>query len=116
MHLNRDNEMNLPFYLLKSLTKMSKRIQNYPEAAHKSLYHQGFIKILVLFALNELGMPWTDFLVSLGLQEDREINQQPEEKHVKVSQAARFLLNLGVHPKPPNEPKRRPYLKKGGPD
>jgi len=27
-----------------------------------------------------------------------------------------FLLNLGVHPKPPNEPKRRPYLKKGVPD
>jgi hypothetical protein len=30
MHLNGDKELNLPFYLLKILTKMSKRIQNYP--------------------------------------------------------------------------------------
>jgi hypothetical protein len=62
MHLNGDKELNLPFYFLKILTKMSKRIHNYPESAHRSLYHQGFIKILVLFSLNELEMPWTDFL------------------------------------------------------
>jgi hypothetical protein len=59
MHLNGDKEMNLPFYLLKILTKMSKRVQNYPQTAHRSLYHQGFIKILVLFSLSELGMSWT---------------------------------------------------------
>jgi hypothetical protein len=80
MHLNSDKEMNLPLYLLKSLTKMSKRIQNYPEASQKSLYHQGFIKILVLFSLSKLYMPWTDFLVSLGLQEEHEFSQQLEEK------------------------------------
>jgi hypothetical protein len=70
MHLNGYNEMNLPFYLLKSLTKMSKRIQNHPEVSHRSLYHQGFIKILVPFSLGKLGMSWTDFLVSLELQEE----------------------------------------------
>jgi hypothetical protein len=80
MHLNGDKEMNLSFYLLKILTKMSKRIQNYLEVPHISLYHQGFIKILVLFALNELGMPWIDFIVSLGLEEEHEINQPPEEQ------------------------------------
>jgi hypothetical protein len=71
---------------------------------------------LVLFALNELEMPWTDFLVSLGLQEEQEVNQQPEEQRTRFPRKLGFLLNLGVHPKPPNEPKRRPYLKKGGPD
>ena len=74
MHLNGDKEMNLPLYLLKILTKMSKRIHNYPKASHISLYHQGLIKILVLFALNELEIPWTYFLVSLGLQEEHKIN------------------------------------------
>jgi hypothetical protein len=70
MHLNGDKELNLPFYFLKRLTKMSKRVQNYPESAHRSLYHQGFIKILVLFALNEIEIPWKYFLESLGLQEE----------------------------------------------
>jgi hypothetical protein len=39
MHLNGDKELNLPFYFLKRLTKMSKRIHNYSESAHRSLYH-----------------------------------------------------------------------------
>jgi hypothetical protein len=57
VHLNGDKELNLPFYLLKILTKMSKRIQNYPESSHRSLYHKGFIKILVIVSLRELDMP-----------------------------------------------------------
>jgi hypothetical protein len=106
MHLNGDKEMNLPFYLLKILTKMSKRIQNYPEAAHRSLYHQGFIKILVLFSLSELGMSWKDFLVSLGLQEEHEIDQNQKSNRLRFPRKLGFPLNLGVHPNPPNEPKK----------
>jgi hypothetical protein len=67
MHLNGDKEMNLPFYLLKSLTKMSKQVHNYPQTTHKSLYLQGFIKILVLFSLSELGMSWEELIEFLGL-------------------------------------------------
>jgi len=70
MHLNSDKELNLPFYFLKRLTKMSKGIHNYLESMHRILYHQGLIKILVLFDLNEIEIPWTYFLVSLGLQEE----------------------------------------------
>jgi hypothetical protein len=51
MHLNGDQEMNFPFYLLKSLTKMAKRIQSHPKTAHKILFHQGLIKILVMYAI-----------------------------------------------------------------
>jgi hypothetical protein len=61
MHLSGDKELNLPFYFLKIL-KMSRRVQSHPESAHRSLYHQGFIKILVLFALDEIEMPWKFFL------------------------------------------------------
>jgi hypothetical protein len=39
MHLNSHKELNLPFYLLKNLTKISKRILNYLESDHRSLYH-----------------------------------------------------------------------------
>jgi hypothetical protein len=54
MHLNGDMEMNLPFYLLKILTKMEKRIQSHPQTAHKSLFHKGLIKIMVMYALSEV--------------------------------------------------------------
>jgi hypothetical protein len=39
MYLNGDAEMSFPFYLLKSLTKMDKRVQNNLGIAHKSLFH-----------------------------------------------------------------------------
>jgi hypothetical protein len=42
MHLSGDKEINLPYYLLKILTKMARRVQIHPESSHRSLYHQGF--------------------------------------------------------------------------
>jgi hypothetical protein len=80
MHLNGDTKMILPFYLLKSLTKMSKRVQNHPQTAHKSLFHQGLIKMLVLYALREVQMTWRQLLISLGMDE-----QDPKQKKPKAS-------------------------------
>jgi hypothetical protein len=116
MHLNGDKEMNLPFYLLKILTKMSKRVQNYPQTSHRSLYHQGFIKILVLFALSELGMSWEEILVSLGLQDEepknRKLNNNHQNRKLKFPRKLGFPQSLEVHQKPPNIPKKRPTYKK----
>jgi hypothetical protein len=58
MHLNGDTKMSLSFYMLKILTKMSKRVQNHPQTSHKSLFHQGLIKMLVMYALREVQMTW----------------------------------------------------------
>jgi hypothetical protein len=69
MHLNGDMEMDFPFYLLKSLTKMTKRIQSHPKTAHTSLYHQGLIKMLVMYAFSEVQVSWKQLLSSLGLEE-----------------------------------------------
>jgi hypothetical protein len=54
LHLNGDQEMNIPFYLLKILTKMVKRIHIHPKTDHKNLFHQGLIKMLVMYALSEV--------------------------------------------------------------
>jgi hypothetical protein len=56
MNINGDIEISLPFCLLKSLTKISKRVQNHPQIARKSLFHQGLIKMLVLYAFREVQM------------------------------------------------------------
>jgi hypothetical protein len=69
MHLNGDQEMNLPFYLLKILTKMANRIHSHHKTSHKILFHQGLIKMLVMYALNEVQVSWKQLLSSLGFEE-----------------------------------------------
>jgi hypothetical protein len=54
--------------------------------------------------------------VSLGLQEEQEIEQQLEEKKEKFPRKLRFPHNLRVHPKKPKKPKKIPYLQKEEPD
>jgi hypothetical protein len=63
VHLNGDITLCFPFYLLRSLAKMSKRVQNHPTTADKSMFHQGLIKSLVLYALRELQLSWNGYLV-----------------------------------------------------
>jgi hypothetical protein len=80
MHLNGDAKMSFPFYLLKSLTKMDKRVQSNLGTAHKSLFHQGLIKMLVLYALREVRVSSKQLLASLGFDE-----QDPKQKKPKAS-------------------------------
>jgi hypothetical protein len=65
MHLNGDYPLNLPYFLLKSLTKMSKKVQSISTNAKGSLFHQVLIKTLVMSALNELQKPWNWLMESL---------------------------------------------------
>jgi hypothetical protein len=75
MHLNGDIPLCLPFFLLKSMSKMSKRIQSHPATASKSPFHQRLIKTLVLYALGEVQRPWDWLIESLELAE-----QEPKHK------------------------------------
>ena len=52
IHINGDYPLNLPYFLLKSLSKMSKRVQSHPATAKGSLFHQGLINTLVISSLN----------------------------------------------------------------
>jgi hypothetical protein len=83
MHVSGDLPLSLPFYLLKRLMKMSKRIQTHPQSVGKSLFHQGFIKILVLYALRELQLSWNQLLDSLDLEE-----QGPKKKNVSEKKSS----------------------------
>jgi hypothetical protein len=67
MHLNGDYPLNLPYFLLKILTKMSKRVQSHPATAKSSLFHQVLIKTLVVSALREVQKPWIWLIQSLNL-------------------------------------------------
>jgi hypothetical protein len=66
MHLNGDYPLNLPYFLLKSLANMSKRVQSHPATAKSSMFHQVLIKTLVVSALREVQKPWSWFIQSLN--------------------------------------------------
>jgi hypothetical protein len=65
IHVNGDYPLNLPYLLLKILSKMSKRIQSHPATTKNSLFHQGLIKTLVMFSLNEVHRSWDWLIQSL---------------------------------------------------
>ena len=65
MHLNGDYPLNIPYFLLKSLTKMSKKVQSISTNAKHILFHQVLIKTLVMSTLNELQKPWNWLMESL---------------------------------------------------
>jgi hypothetical protein len=85
MHLNGDSPLCLPLFLLKSLSKMSKRIQTHPATAGKSLFHQRLIKTLVMYVLGEVQHSWDWLLESLNLEEHESKHKTTlEQKSKKV--------------------------------
>jgi hypothetical protein len=58
IHLNGDIPLCFPFFLLKSLSNMSKRIQTHPATTRKRIFHQILIKTLVMYALGEVQHSW----------------------------------------------------------
>ena len=69
-HLRRqiftDYPLNLPYFLLKSLANMSKRVKSHPATAKSSLFHQVLIKNLVVGTLREVHKPWSWLIQSLN--------------------------------------------------
>jgi hypothetical protein len=89
LHLNGDNKMNLPYFLLKSLVKMSNKIQTHPNTAQYSIFHQGLIKVLVMQELNKTHLSWEQFLSSLGFEEqEKKTHKITPEKQPKDSKKA----------------------------
>jgi hypothetical protein len=52
-HLKADCEINMPYFLLQSLSKMAKAVQKQGRNSEKSLYHCGFIKMIIIYELQK---------------------------------------------------------------
>lgn len=59
--------LNMPFYFLKSLSKMAKTYQN--ELDHKLIFHHGLIFILLLHELIKYHISWERFLSKIQLDD-----------------------------------------------
>jgi hypothetical protein len=96
IHVNGDYPLNLPYFLLKILSKMSKRIQTHPATTKNSLFHQGLIKTLVIFSLSEVQRSWDWLIQSLKPKQQEPKSKTAKEKKPgkgkKASQATDVLV------------------------
>ena len=67
-HLVKEDRLSLPFYFLRSLTKMASNFKWSRETADTYLFHQGLIKILIMHELQRLGQSWDHFLYLEGFK------------------------------------------------
>jgi hypothetical protein len=68
----------MPYFLLQSLSKMAKSIQKQGRNTKKSLYHCGFIKMIIIYELQKKHLTWQQFIIENGFETIKE-----EEKRNK---------------------------------
>lgn len=70
LHFIGKDSMNIPFYLLRSMGKMSDRVQAKFKAVETSVFHSGLIRMLVMEELKKRNISWEQFIVSTNMQLD----------------------------------------------
>ena len=64
--------MNLPFFFLKSLQKMSCRVKEHQDHTKQSIFHHGLIKLIISTVLQSRGKTWEYFIFWSGFKTDQE--------------------------------------------
>jgi hypothetical protein len=70
LHFTGKKPLNMPYYLLKSLTKMASKVQAKPQKASNSLFHHGLIKLIVLEELSRRNKTWDYIFFGESLNEE----------------------------------------------
>ena len=79
LYLKGQCTISLPYFLLQSLTKMSKTIQKRKGNEDKILCHFGLIKILIEFELQRRGKTWKEFLDANQIKDEED--EQEHQEH-----------------------------------
>ena len=83
--------INLPYFLLNSLRRMSTTVQKKIEDIEPHLNHHGLIKILVEYYLKNIGDTWENFLIRNFFQDPPDL---PEGSSTKKSRRRRTTLAI----------------------
>ena len=68
--------MNLPFFFLKSLQKMSCRVREHQDHTKQSIFHHGLINLIISIILQKREKTWEHFIFWLGFKTDHEEHSQ----------------------------------------
>lgn len=79
MHFTEERRMNLPYFLLKSMTKMGSRVQAHLENTKHNVFYHGLIKLLILEELNKTQRSWQHFLFWVGFQTKTQESSEAEK-------------------------------------
>ena len=72
-HLRGDCEINIPYFLLQSLSKMAKAIQICTEDTTTRLFHCGLIKTILTHELQNQNLTWQQFVIHNEFEEPKEL-------------------------------------------
>ena len=61
-HLVGKIKMNMPYFLLRSLIKMSSKVRARPKTPPHCIFHRGLIKMLIINHLRKLNTTWENLL------------------------------------------------------
>ena len=89
MHFTRTKQLNLPYFLYKSIEKMASPVQKKsPSQQVASLFHHSLIKISILHQLEKKGVSWDVFYQSPGFLH---CPSGPYISHIAYSSPLTFL-------------------------
>jgi hypothetical protein len=70
LHFTGKIEMNIPFYLLRSIGKMSDMVQSKSKVVDTSIFHSGLIRMLVVEELRKKNISWEHFITFAHMKLD----------------------------------------------
>jgi hypothetical protein len=74
---------------------MSKRIQSHSATTKNSLFHQGMIKMLVIFSLNEVQRPW-DWLIQSLKPKPQETKSKIVNENITTSRGKKVKIDKEI--------------------
>ena len=87
MHFNRVRMLHLPYYLYRSIEKMSYTVKkrDYPQQM-QSIFHHSLIKMVVMHQLQQKGIPWETFIANYVFTSPQAQQQQdvPSSSHPPI--------------------------------
>ena len=104
LHLAGEKDMNLPFYLIKDLTKISAKIQKNPLAMDSSLAHHSLITMIVFDQIIRSGVSIRSFLSDSGFHQKDKLQ---EKMRSKIKKAAILQLPIEDDEEETEEPAQR---------
>lgn len=76
LHFTGKISLDLPSYLLRSLSKMCDEVQLRKEACETSLFHHGLVKLIDLHELKRVGRDWPTFMFMSGFKNETILRPQ----------------------------------------
>jgi hypothetical protein len=70
LHFTGKMEMNIPYYLLRSIGKMSDRVQSKSKVVDTSIFHSGLIRMLVSEEMGKKDISWEHFIIASHMKLD----------------------------------------------